>query len=111
MAADFGLFDFKIAGEDCAGERDGDEVACVAVGCAADDGFHASRHADVNGADGEFVGIGVFGAGEDASDDDVVELGRAGVVDGFDFKAEEGDGAGDFVGRDAGKGNVVVEPV
>jgi hypothetical protein len=104
------LFDFKIAGEDRAGEGDGDDVAGVAIGRAAYDGFNAAGGADVDGADGEFVGVGVFGAGEDASGDDVVEPGRAGVVNGFDFEAEECDGAGEFSGGYAGEVDVVVEP-
>src|SRR5690606_9119314 len=92
-------------------ERHGHAVADIAVGSAADDGAHAAvGGADVHGADGELVGVGVFVAGEDVADDDVVELGRAGVDDLLDLEAEEGDRARDVVGGDAGKINVVLEP-
>ncbi len=111
LAADLGLLDDEVAGEDGAGERDGHAFAGVAIGRAADDGADAAvGGADVDGADGELVGVGVFVAGEDLADDDIGELGRAGVDDLLDLEADEGDGAGDLVVGDAGEVDVVLEP-
>ena len=111
LAANGGLLDDEVAGEDGAGQGDGHAVAGVAVGRAADDGSHAAvGGADVHGADGELVGVGVFVAGEDVADDDVVKCRGAGANDLFDLEAEEGDGAGDVVVGDAGEINVVLEP-
>ena len=111
LAADLGLLDYEVAGKNRTGDGDGHAVARIAVGRTTDDGAHATvSRADIHGADGEFVGVGVFVAGEDVADDDVVEGGGAGADDLFDLKAEEGDGAGDVVVGDAGEINVVLEP-
>ena len=110
LAADFRLLDFEIAGQNRAGQSDGDAVADLVVLRAADDGLHAERVAEADGAHGEFVGVGVFVADEDFADDDVREFRRAGADDLFDLEAEEGDRAGNLVVRSV-EGDVVAEPV
>ena len=77
---------------------------------AANDGLHAERVAEVDRADGEFVGVRVFIADKDFADDDMGELGRAGADDLLHLEAEEGDRAGDLVVRSV-EGDVVAEPV
>ena len=112
LAADLGLFDHKITGENRAGQGNRHTVTDVAVGCAADDGAHAAvGRADIDGAHGELVGVGVFVAGEDVADDDVVKSRCAGADDLFDLEAEEGDGARDVLGGDTGEIDVGLEPV
>ena len=111
LSADLGFFDDEIAGEHGAGERDGHAVADVAVGRAADDGAHAAMGGtDIDGANGELVGVGVFVAREDVADDDVVERGGAGADDLLDLEAEEGDRARNVIGRNTGEIDVGLEP-
>jgi hypothetical protein len=69
------------------------------------------RWADIDGADGEFVGVGMFAAREDFADDDVIELRRAGADDLLDLEAKEGDRAGNLFGGDASEVDVGLEPV
>ncbi len=111
LAAHLGFFDDEVAGQHRARDGDGHAIAGIAVGRATHDGAHAAVGlADIDGADGKLVGVGVLVAGEDVADDDVVEGGRAGADDLLDLKAEEGDSAGDVVVGDTGEINVVLEP-
>ena len=110
LAADFRLLDFEISGQNCPGKCYGDAVADLVILRAANDGLHAERVAEVDRADGEFVGVRVFIADKDFADDDMGELGRAGADDLLHLEAEEGDRAGDLVVRSV-EGDVVAEPV
>src|SRR5690606_21922606 len=111
LAADLGFLDGEVAGQRGGGQRDGHAVAGVAVVRAADDGAHAAVGlADVHGADGKFVGVGVLVAGEDVADHGEIERGRAGLDDLLDLEAEEGDGARDVVVGRGAEINVGLEP-
>ena len=72
---------------------------------------YAVDGADIDGADGELVGVGVFVAGDDVANDDVVEFGSAGADDLLDLKAEKSDRARNIIGRDTGEIDVGLKPV
>jgi hypothetical protein len=107
-AAEFAFFDGEVAGEDCAGEGDGDAVARGEVFRAADDlaGF---RGTVVDLAEAEFIGVGVRNEASDSADDDEVRVDAAGV-DAFDFDACEREEIGEGVWRVAGEVEVGREP-
>ena len=107
-AAEFAFFDGEVAGEDCAGEGDGDAVARGEVFRAADDlaGF---RGTVVDLAEAEFIGVGVWDEACDSADDDEVRADAAGL-DAFDFDACEREEIGEGVWRVAGEVEMGREP-
>ena len=97
LSANLGLLDDKVSRE---------------IWRTANDGAHAAVDgADIDGADGELVGVGVFVAGDDVANDDVVEFGSAGADDLLDLKAEKSDRARNIIGRDTGEIDVGLKPV
>ena len=107
-AAEFAGFDFEIAGEDGAGEGEGDFVADFVVFRAADDLARVGG-AVVDFADAEAVGVGVLFGGEDFGDDDFVDVGSL-LVDGGHFEAGAAEQGLEVAGRE-GAVDEVLEPV
>jgi hypothetical protein len=99
-AADFADFDGerasrRVGGEGGAGQDERDFVAGLEVLGAADD--LAFALAVVDAADGEFIGVGMFVAGDDLGDDDAFELAGE-FADLLDLGAEHGEPFGEVLG-------------
>ena len=107
-AAEFAGFDFEIAGEDGAGEGEGDFVADFVVFRAADDLARVGG-AVVDLANAEAVGVRVLFGGEDFGDDDFVDV-SALLVDAGDFEAGAAEEGFEVAGRERAV-DEVLEPV
>jgi len=110
FATDLRLLYYEVAGQNGAGQRHGNSIADGVILRATDDCLYSQNLSERDRANRQLVGVGMLVARENLAHDDVGQLWRTGADDVFDFKAEEGDSAADFVGR-AFQGDVVAEPV
>ena len=96
-----------LAGQGVAGQNQRNLVAGLEILRAAND--LALAAAVVDAAEGKFVGIGMFVAGEDLGDDDAVQF-AADFLHALDFEAEQGETPGQFFGGPV-EMDVLPEPV
>ena len=110
LAADPGLLDLEVAGQHGARQRHRHAVAHPVIWRAAHDGLHAPGRTNVDGADGELVGVGMRLAGEHFADHDERQRRQAGPDHLLDLETEKRDGVGDFVDGRV-EGDVGLEPM